>query len=349
MTRVSPPVVMVVVGFSLGACVDVSPGDSGSREPETSVATQALLPCDDVLICPGNSDILGALGPYELSTNPADVSPRGFQLLSIKKGGIPLAVFQVAGASLSGALPGPIMMPSAPDFVGTRFRIRHTSGQEIDLIIEAYQQVPFFDATKISRIMGFMIKYQMISPIRGDREDLCPYKDELGSGLARTWAIFWKGERYNPDTGEIFASGLGNLPHNVGDWFNISCAGEATIKMLRDEIGTAVTPGSPLDLSQATLNMWTAKYCPDDATRYTKLGQRVSWDDTWSSAKLGLTKSYEAIWTPDGAACLDVPRMVSRSEVLCEIPTCKEMVDDWDTHGHLITGNPLLLVIKPAP
>lgn len=349
MTRVPCPVVMVVAGFSLGACVDLPSENAEPGEPETSVATQALLPCDDVLICPGNSDILGALGPYELSTNPADVSPRGFQLLNIKKGGIPLAVFEVAGASLKGALPGPIMLPGAPDFVGTRFRLRHTSGQEIDLIIEAYQHVPFFDATKTSRIVGFLMKYQMISPIRGDREDLCPYKDELGSGLARTWAIFWKGERYSPDTGKIFASGLGNLPHQVGDWFNISCAGEAMIKVLRDEIGTAVTPGSPVDLSQATLNMWTAKYCPADPTRYTRLGQRVSWDDKWSSAKLGLTSSYEAIWTPEGAACLDVPRMVEREEVLCELPTCKEMVDDWDTHGHLISANPLFLVAKPPP
>lgn len=332
MSRFSCPVV-VLVGVSLSGCIELTETSDPSDQPETGVASQSLAPpCDDVLICPGNSDILGALGPYELSTNPLDVSPRGFSLKSIKKGGVDLAWFQVAGASLSGALPGPIPIGGPPDWVGTKFRLRHTSGQEIDLIIEAYQQVPFFDVAKTPRIVGFMMKYQMISPIRGDREDLCPYKDELGSGMARTWTIFSKGERINPDTGKIFASGLGNLPHQVGDWFNISCAGEATIKMLRHEIGTAVSPGSSVDLSQATLNMWTAKYCPD-ATRYTQLGQKLTWDDTWTSHKLGPTSSYEAIWTPTGAACLDTPRMVKREEVACEIPKCDDMVDDWETHG----------------
>lgn len=116
--------------------------------------------------------------------------------------------------------------------------------------------------------------------------------------------------------------------------------------MLRHEIGTAVSPGSPVDLSQATLNMWTAKYCPD-ATRYTKLGQRISWDDKWTTKKLGLISSHEAIWTPTGAACLDTPRMVKREEVACDIPTCDDMLDDWETHGHLVSANPLLFVIKP--
>jgi hypothetical protein len=348
MSRFACPVVVVVV-VSLSACVEIP--ESLEHEPDTSVVSQALIPpCDDVLICPGNSDILGALGPYELSTNPLDVSPRGFSLKSIKKGGIDLATFQVIGAALKGSLPGPIMMPGPADFVGTRFRLGHTSGQQIDLIIEAYQDVPFFDPLVTSRIVGFMIKYQMIAPIRGDREDLCPYKDELGSGQARTWAIFWKGERYNPDTGMIFASGFGNLPHNVGDWFNISCAGEATIKMLRNQIGTAVSPGlveAPVELSQATLNMWTAKYCPD-STRYTKLGEKITWDDTWTTAKLGFTKSNEAIWTAKGAACLDTPRMVKREEVACELSTCEDMVDDWETHGPLMSANPgLFVIVKP--
>jgi hypothetical protein len=329
----------------VAACVE-PPG--ASDVVETRVETQALgqQVCDDVLICPGNSDILGALGPYELSTSADQVSPRGFRLDSIKKGGLPLAWFQVTGAALSGALAGGIPIGGPPDWVNTKFRVIHDSGQQFDLIIEGYQLVPFFDLAKAPRIVGFMVKYQMIAPIRGDREDLCPYKDELGSGEARTWAVFWKGDRYDPDTGDIFASGLGDESKgHVGDWFNISCAGEATIKMLRDEIGNAVTPGSSTDRSQATLNMLTAKYCPGPE-RYTKLGQRLSWDDKWSSAKLGLIKSHEAIWTPTGAACLDTPRMVERDEVDCEIPTCDDMIDDWGEHGELISGNPLVLFAK---
>jgi ADYC domain len=347
-----------LLGPSLAACV--APPEVGD-EPATGVTTQFQLDASDVdcdpLICPGNSDIIAALGPYELSTNPARVSPRGYRLLSIRKGGVQLAAFDVAGATLTGAMPGPlpasppIPIGGPPDFIGTRFRVQEvTSGQIIDLSIEAYQYVPFFDVTRPVKIVGFMMKYQRISPVRGEKRDLCPYKDELGSNQAKTWTVFWKGDRYNPDTGHIYASGLGlEATGHVGDWFNISCAGEATIKMLRTEIGNAVRPGSPQALSQSTLNMFTAKYCPD-ATRYTKLGQKLSWNDKWSTSSLGLFTSYEAIWTPTGAACLRDPRMVDIDEIECKIDECTDdMIDNWSLYGNLRSANPLVLVAQPPP
>lgn len=341
-----------VVGLlgTWAACV--APPEVGD-EPATGTTTQfafdqgAVGDCDP-LICPGNSDIIAALGPYELSTNPTQVSSRGYRLVSIKKGGVQLASFDVNGASLTGTMPGPlpasppIPIGGPPDWIGTRFRVQEmTSGQTLDLIIEAYMYVPFFDNTKPVKIVGYMMKYQRIAPLRSHERDLCPYKDELGSNDAKTWAVFWKGDRYRPDTGEIFASGLGlESAGHVGDWFNISCAGEATIKMLRTEIGNAVRPFSPQPLSQATLNMFTAKYCPD-ATRYTKLGQKLTWDDKWSSHTLGDIASFEAIWTETGAYCLNTPRMVQREEIACEIDECDAAtLASWTTHGHLLSGNP---------
>jgi hypothetical protein len=114
--------------------------------------------------------------------------------------------------------------------------------------------------------------------------------------------VFWKGGRYDPDTGEIFASGA-----DVEDWFNISCAGEASIDMLRTGTGGAVAPDTSRPLRQAVLNMVMAKYCPPPE-RYTVLGHPLYWDGT--TARLtGTTASYEAIWNERGAVCVDTPRL----------------------------------------
>jgi ADYC domain len=338
----------VLVG-TLVACAEAP--DSGVDSPaETGVVSQheMIVPDDcDPLICPGNSDILAALGPFELAGDMVQVSSRGFRLESIKKGGVNLTTFNVAGATLSGSLPGPIALTMPAQFIGTRFHIVHDSGTEFDLVIEAYTHVPFFDITEPTRIHGYKISYQVTSggTDRHGLRDLCKHTEVKipgNAGPVQTWAIFWKGERYDPDTGEITASGLGTeaLDH-VGSWFNISCDNEAWVKVLRNEATRAITPGFPTRRSQATLNMFTAKYCPGDPTRYTELGKPLSWDDAWTTHTLGSISSIEAIWTADGAACLTRPRMYKLSDIACELDECSPlMVANWSNSGALISGNP---------
>ena len=80
-----------------------------------------------------------------------------------------------------------------------------------------------------------------------DWTDLCPYVDLFENGVQGTWAVIWKGDRIDPVTGIFYAHDAG-----VGNWFNISCAGESTTKMLMAGAGGAVNPDHALQ-RQATL------------------------------------------------------------------------------------------------
>jgi hypothetical protein len=303
------------------------------------------LVCGNPLGCPGNSDIVAALGPYELSLAPIERRPantRGFKIESIKHNGVPFSSFDVVGASLVGTLPGDDTKLSRGLLIGTTIRLHHTSGRVFDMQLEQYFPVPFYDTTRSIEIIGYLITYQEVGVAGNGPQDLCPYKEpELDPNSNRTWAVFWKGDRYRPSTAEIFASGPGaETEGHVGDWFNLSCAGEATIKMLRNEVGEAVAPRSPVAARKATLNMFTAKYCPDP-TRYTQLGQPLSWQDTWTSNGLGDIESFEAIWDQNGAVCLNTPRLAKRENVQCDIPRCTiRQRLFFDTYGDLKSGNP---------
>jgi len=326
----------------LAACVD-APDDG----PDLATTVQLIKPadgCGNPLVCPGNSDILGALGPYELSTAPGKVSPRGFAIAGITRNGVPVTGFAVNGATLSGVSGGVAIADAA--MVGTTLRLWHQSGALVDLQLTQYGTIPYYSGAIMPSTTAYYIQYREVGVPNARWQDLCPYT-EVEAGLQHNWAVFWKGDRYDPDTGRIFASGLGSeADGHVGDWFNLSCAGEATIKMLRAEVGEAVAPASTDVQRQATLNMMTAKYCPGPE-RYTKLGQRLSWVDTWSTNTTGLTSSFEAIWTETGAACLNVPRMRG-VRVGCELPRCtKDMLASFADHGELLSANPVVLV--PAP
>jgi hypothetical protein len=233
--------------------------------------------------------------------------------------------------------------------IGTTIRVRHASGKAYDMQLEQYFPVPFYDTTRPIEIIGYMITYQEVGVSGVPPYDLCRYKEpDLASNGERTWAVFWKGDRYKPGTAEIFASGPGKEAEgHVGDWFNLSCAGEATIKMLRNEVGEAVAPATPVTARQATLNMFIAKYCPDP-TRYTVLGQHLSWEDRWTDNQLGDIWGIEAVWDESGAVCLDTPRMVKREDVKCDIPHCgRDQLLHFGKYGYLKSGNPALLYVIP--
>jgi hypothetical protein len=179
---------------------------------------------------------------------------------------------------------------------------------------------------------------------------LCPYTehDPNDPDVEANWVVFWKGDRYHPDTGEIYASG-----DAVGDWFNISCAREAGVEMLRTGTGEAVAPYTSRAKRQAVLNMFMAKYCPTPE-RFTELGKWLYWDGTKAKRlpsmlnNIGTISSFEGIWNEDGVVCLDKHR--DDSKVLtCRPPPCAGMVDDWQAHGILQSWIPKTLTAQLSP
>lgn len=306
----------------------------------TSVSawSQEIDGCDP-LVCPGNSDLLGLLGPYELDATGVVSSSRGWHIAGMKLGdGQTVQDLRVVGASLSATYAHGVA--AGADLIGLTLTLEHKSAQSIDMVAQfkiasAPTMVPYY-AGGPPEIEGFHVTYDTgLGP-----KELCPYAG-VDQGVASDWAVFWKGDRYDPDTGRIFASNSA-----VDTWFNISCAGEAPIKMLRARTGGAVASGSPVDQRQATLNMFTASYC-GPGRRYTKLGQSLTWSDLSGPSEIGTVSSYEAVWAAGGAVCLDTPRLVDRKAIDCEIPTCTpstptspDMIEKWQGYGWLLSGNP---------
>lgn len=300
---------------------------------ETSFSSSALN-CDDPLICPGNSNLIALLGPYEIDETGQKFSPRGFRMRALSKPESNIDWFHVEGAMVvAHTADGKYL--TGDDVVGLTIDLEHVSGAQFTLHVE--ERRPGFVETYsggVSHIEAWHVLYTI--PGAPEPKPLCPYTDKVDENVTGDWLVFWKGDRYDPDTGKIFASDA-----EVGSWVNLSCAGEATIKMLRAGAGGAVAD-SPVAQRQATLNMFTASYCGPGGGRYTQLGQQITWKDLSGPNEMVPISSYEAIWSETGAVCLDVPRMVDRREIQCQIPTCSSSeIANWPSIGWLLSGNPL--------
>jgi hypothetical protein len=305
----------------------------GADAPEgVSTNVQRLIEECQGLVCPGNSDLYAALETFELSTNPLDVSQRGFTLTGVEYGGQALSEFDVAGTTPRAFEPG-FGWRAAQDFSGSILHVHHKSGADIDLRVERAMTVPYYAALDRPIMYGYWITYRTVGDTTIGWTDICPYKTTYDDGIQGSWAMFWKGDRYDPVTGVIYATGA-----DVGPWFNLSCAGEATIKMLRTGTGDAVAPNTPQDQHNATLNMFTAKYCKEP-DRYTTLGVKIDWDDKTGSNTLDPKSLVEAIWSKDGAVCLNTMRLPEKAPVKCRLVGCTaDQIANWRDYGWLRSG-----------
>ncbi|NVB41338.1 hypothetical protein G6O69_26105 [Pseudenhygromyxa sp. WMMC2535] len=147
------------------------------------------------------------------------------------------------------------------------------------------------------------------------------------------------GERYDLDRKEV-------IPDQDG-WVTFACAGSAAAKMALLGYGpnadfspgpTSDAPAS-VDQRQATLKMITADYC-GEGHAYTADGTPLEWENQGGSVvptELPDPDALEAIWTAQGAACLDSPRLADPDEIACELPSCAEFsLDDGEWATYLV-------------
>lgn len=114
------------------------------------------------------------------------------------------------------------------------------------------------------------------------------------------------------------------------DWITFACADEAAYKTKRLGYGpmSAFGPSTPavgIAERNATLKMITADYCGTGVS-FTEQGQPLWVEDVSDLVNVppGVDNWSEAVWTADGALCLDTPRFAERSDVIadCPLPTC---------------------------
>jgi len=109
-------------------------------------------------------------------------------------------------------------------------------------------------------------------------------------------------------------------------WLTLACAGSAAAKLQLMNYGPQSDfdgAGHPASLAQrqATLRMITADYCGTGHS-YTANGTALHWENAGGTVVTpGELGAVEAVWTADGALCLETPRL-GDPEVACDLPAC---------------------------
>lgn len=195
--------------------------------------------------------------------------------------------------------------------VGATFMLRHVaSNTDYELVIVGYHQTLTYWIGAIEFLPSYTMEYtenglpspRNLCPGPYDRDpdtnDLYPHSLDV---------ILSTGERYDFDTRDIFD--IGAAASN--GWTNIACVGDGPSKMLlyrhRPETAANDPHWSSPDQRQALLRMWAADYC-GTGTTFTRQGEPLTWRDRFDWMTEAPWTSVEAVWTPDGAACLSSPR-----------------------------------------
>jgi hypothetical protein len=238
------------------------------------------------------------------------------------------------------------------DLLGAWIRLTDAGGHDYLLRIELVDHIPF-----LGRFPGPTIPvyyFRVDDEEDGDfKQDLCPSNNLEPEYHGNASAILFAGDRYSPDTMKVIATATepaGNPAEDVGQWFNIACAGTAMAKMHRyrythaaQQVGGMNGRTTTRDQRTAFLKMLTADYC-GTGTPFTVDGQAVEFRDRMglvtpaAPAHLAApieasadSSSVESVWTSGGALCLSRPRR-ERDDPGIRARILRHCAD----HGHVI-------------
>jgi ADYC domain len=174
---------------------------------------------------------------------------------------------------------------------------------------------------------------------------------------AGRYALVFRGDRFD-QTKRVIA----NDPNN--GWSFLACAGSAAAKLhlLRHTYAGGLDPAGPypttLDQRTTLLKAITGDYCGTGAPQFTVAGNPLTFTAAapFAMPALAPVASYEAIWSPAGAVCLDIPRRDptrvpdplalrwTRAQVATAcgrtIPSCGLWALWWPWLGYAVTANP---------
>jgi hypothetical protein len=295
-----------------------------------------------------------------LSTTSPMLNSADLYVSKAEMNGHPVS-FSVQGHDvLLGALTGPT--GSGPinraDVDGLVLTVTHTNGAEYELLfkqtirakywVNPSGEVPYHEVrvrkTRQGSDNGLMIGR---APDLDYGSSLCAGTPDPKEGQEVTeLAVLFEGDRY-----DSAAKTVKEVPTG-GPWFNVACAGTAMLKMhlLRYTRASQSTPVA-VPQRQALLKTLTADYC-GDGRPFTVNGHPLIYTDALEvvpgvlpdiKALLAKGATVEAIWGPEGARCLDVPRLYRRDQISCprhlDLPSCGD-VTSWKQRGGVLSLNP---------
>lgn len=167
-------------------------------------------------------------------------------------------------------------------------------------------------------------------------------------------ALVFAGDTYDPITKQVTIG-----PATKG-WINIVCPDGVLARM--HQIGHTTAAGQRLAITttlakrQSVLNAMTMNACGNGVSFHAP-GEPLTLSESQllqlpSSPLQEPPVTVEAIWGPEGAVCLGVPRnantaaavaaMVNAIAAECgaPLPSCSSMLLNWTSHGSALTGNP---------
>jgi hypothetical protein len=301
------PVALVL----LCACIDPDPNEDGAADEDAvSQVVQYLKPnCDDIG-CGSNSPHLTNRGFHFLYAD-GTANPQGYSIGSFEKNGYTYH-FSVLNGEIRATVQfgnlAPIVVYSGAQVVGMRLVI-HLRGVPRHVItiagydrIKSWATMPNGDQFDVP-----VYVFEWVDDF-GIRQNLCSHPENAGEtlGMNEYFTLLFEGDVINA-TRKTVSAGLNN---NV---VNFACAGNALAKLhlsgyteVAKRLGFSTLPTE----RQAMLKMFTGDYC-GDGTAYTVGGQPLYFTESkhWDMP-IG-AGPREAQWTPQGASCLGMPRMLA--------------------------------------
>jgi hypothetical protein len=159
-------------------------------------------------------------------------------------------------------------------------------------------------------------KQTVVTDWRGNENFLCRAERDPNPSLTGSYknsAIIFIGDQYDPKRKAVAKSDK--------HWFNLACAGTAIYKMhmLRHtEAGKTTGKSTDFDQRTAMLKAIVADYC-GDGKAWTGDGTPLDWTDAQAFFPdpplpnvIARKSDVEAIWSKNGALCLNIPRRLPK-------------------------------------
>ncbi|MCA9659788.1 MAG: hypothetical protein KC486_15705 [Myxococcales bacterium] len=199
-----------------------------------------------------------------------------------------------------------VVLFEGADFVGAKIALEMPNGGgTVTLVITDFDEEVESWAAGGKPLVAYKAEYMS----GGVYKSLCP-----STSPENQWFTLIAGEIYDRNNHLITPSSRS---------VSLACVGEAAAKMKLMDFHPQGNRGASVDERTATLRMITGDYC-GDGTSYTATGVPVAWRDAEGLIEPPTEENYlEAMWTKDGARCLDTPRLVDRDTIHCSIPECE--------------------------
>jgi hypothetical protein len=309
MIRFSRGAVATAFAVALASCVATDPA-----APE-SATVQALVTCPN-FACAQNGPSLNNRPFHELAESHA-ANLEGFSLGKLTQNGANYAL-RVVGYELRAVSRGATLTGS--QLIGASFEVNHSDGKSFRVIITSVLTISIY-AGPMQGTPVPIYNLQWVETTPGapatHYKNLCAnpptgaYRQDTLFQPGESTLVF-EGNRYNAASKEVLAGDT--------NWFNLGCAGHALSKLFltgHTQLTGGATPPTLLE-QQTVLKTLVADYC-HNGTSFTVSGEPLYWktSNLYMSFQ-GIPTSFEGRWGPDGAICLDKPRLLVSTNPLAQ-------------------------------